>query len=349
MTKTALLFFSTLFFFSVCNAQIKGVTETGDEVILYENGTWKYTKDFNNADSIKTNPVSFTKSPNSTFLLKSQRGNLGFWIDPKKWNFKKALPDTDSEYNIELKGQSLQATIITETAEIPLESYVFLALENGKAAAPDIHITNKEYRTVNGLKVLHLRFEGSQAGIKFAYFGYYFSAPNITVQMVAFTYQNAMAKYAKDIEELLNGLVEVTTNKPAVTGSKVDEKTADITPQPQGSFSSNNNCKPLFTGKWKYNAINPDDLKSGDVVVDRTLQLTTEYTENKKYSFVYATKWLNDCSYELTFKKTTKPNFKLIKVGEVIPVEITYIDDEVMRYRSSFRGINTEGEMYRAD
>ena len=348
MTKSILFFFATVCFFSVSNAQIKGVTETGDEVVLYENGTWKYIKEFKNVDSIKTNPVSFAKSPNSTFLLKSQRGNLGFWIDPKKWNFKKALPDSDSEYSIDLKGQSLQATIITETAEIPLDSYISLALENGKAASPDIHITNKEYRLVNGLKVLCLQFEGSQAGIKFAYTGYYFSAPNITVQIVAFTYQSAMTKYAKDIEELLNGLVEVTRNNPASAGVTSDNKTDNIM-LPQGSFSSHNNCKPLFSGKWKYNAISAEDLQSGDIIVDRTLQLTTEFTENRKYSFQYETKWINDCSYELTLKKTTKPNFKLINVGEVVTVEITYIDKEVMRYKGTFRDKNTEGEMFRAD
>ncbi len=348
MKKRTLLFFVTIFFVLAGNAQIKGVTETGDEVILYQNGTWKYTKDFTNVDSINTNPLPFKKSATSTFLLKSEKGNLGFYIDPKKWNFKKALPNTDAEFDIDLKGQSIQAKIITESAEIPLESYVLLTMENGKAAAPDIHITKKEYRTVNGLNILYLQFEGSQAGIKFTYSGYYFTGNNITVQFVAFTYQNAMAKYAKDIEELLNGLVEVTADKPAGSGVKGDEKTADNT-LPQGSFSSTNNCKPLFVGKWKYNTINPENLKSDDVIVDRTLHLTTELSENKKYSFQYGTKWINDCSYELIFKKTTKPNYKLIKPGEIIAVEITYIDKQAMRYRGTFRGITTEGEMFRAD
>ena len=63
-----------LFFNSFCFSQIKAVTETGDEVILFEDGTWKY------ADTTKTekedisiNPKKFTKNSTATFLLKVQK------------------------------------------------------------------------------------------------------------------------------------------------------------------------------------------------------------------------------------------------------------------------------------
>ncbi len=35
----------TLLVVMVSNAQFKGVTETGDEIILYKNGTWEYSID----------------------------------------------------------------------------------------------------------------------------------------------------------------------------------------------------------------------------------------------------------------------------------------------------------------
>ena len=85
MTKYKILFFVFLLITSICNGQKKAVTESGDEVILYENGTWKYTKDFDPHDSTitKTNSLEFTKSRNASFLLKATNGNVGFWIDPK--------------------------------------------------------------------------------------------------------------------------------------------------------------------------------------------------------------------------------------------------------------------------
>ena len=346
MVKLILLSIVSFFLTARSIAQIKGVTETGDEVFLYSDGTWKYSKDFNNADSIKTNPVNFKKNKNSSFLLKSQKGKLGFWLDPKKWTFKKALSNAAAEFEIELKGQSLQATIITEASEIPLEAYVSLALQNGKAAAPDLHITKKEYRKVNDLKVLYLQMDGTQSGIKFTFSGYYFSDTNITVQFVTYTYRNMMPTYSKEIEELLNGLVELELTLPSTRPMSSEEQIGINDPLPQGALSPNNNCKPYFPGSWKYNAIDAGDLKNKTILVERTLNKTTEFTD-KKYSFEYDTKWINNCNYDLTFRKTTKPNYKLIKTGEVINVEITYIDKNVMNYRATFHGKITDGEMVR--
>jgi hypothetical protein len=347
MTKTIWLSFVVLFFVSVSDAQIKAVTETGDEVILYQNGSWKYAKDFADADSIKINNAPFKKSNNATFLLKSEKGMLGYWIDPKKWNFKKAQANPDAEYELDRKGESLQGVIITEASEIPIESYVAIALENGKAAAPDLHITNKEYRTVNDLKVLFLQMEGTQTGIKFCYNAYYFSDSAITVQFVTYTYKNMMTKYSKDIEELLNGLVKIKSTESLPAREKQAEPVDKANAPAQGSLSANNNCKPLFTGNWKYNILDAADLKRKLVTVERTFNTTTEFIDN--YYFTYDNKWINNCLYEITFKKTNKPNYKLINTGEVITVEITFIDKKVMKYRTTFRGEIREGEMMRKD
>lgn len=44
------------------SSQTKAVTETGDEVILYSNHTWKYSNEFKNEQSfIKSNGAVFAK------------------------------------------------------------------------------------------------------------------------------------------------------------------------------------------------------------------------------------------------------------------------------------------------
>jgi hypothetical protein len=99
--------------------------------------------------------------------------------------------------------------IITEKVEIPLETLKLIALENGKAAASDLKIVKEEYRTVNGLKVLLLQLNGTMQGIKFSYYGYYFSSPNGTVQFITYTSQKLLDSYEPESEKLLNGFVEI--------------------------------------------------------------------------------------------------------------------------------------------
>ena len=70
-------------------------------------------------------------------------------------------------------------------------------------------ITKEEYRIVNGAKVLLLQMNGTMQGIKFSYYGYYFSNSNGTVQFVTYTSTNLITSYLPKIELLLNGIVEL--------------------------------------------------------------------------------------------------------------------------------------------
>tara|TARA_Y100000385_G_scaffold289637_1_gene359747 strand:- start:3641 stop:4273 length:633 start_codon:yes stop_codon:yes gene_type:complete len=208
--KRTLLLLISLFFVNLIQAQQRAVTETGEEVILFEDGTWKYQ----NEDQIyeketPTNPNKFKKDKASTFLLKSSKLNIGVYLNPKTWSFKKATDNPEAEFELQLKGGDLYGMIITEKVEIPLETLKSIALENGKAAAPDLKIVKEEYRTVNGLKVLLLQLNGTMQGIKFSYYGYYFSSPNESVQFITYTSQNLLDSYKPEIEKLLNGFVEI--------------------------------------------------------------------------------------------------------------------------------------------
>ena len=344
MKKIKILVFTLMILSQICIAQKKAITETGDEVILYENGTWKYTKEFNQDDSnfIKTNPQIFSKSKNASFLLKAKHGNIGFWIDPKKWTFGKGVSNPDADFELGYKGQSLVGVIISESAEIPIESYVEIALLNGRIASPDLKLINKEYRIVNGIKVLQLKMEGTQVGVKFNYWAYYFTNETATVQFLVASYTNEMVKYAKEVEELLNGIVEI--NPDADAGLKNGEdiiKSNDTLAQ--GSSSPFNKCTRFFTGKWKY------VVNNQTVEVERTMEKTIEYMENRKYKYEYVNKWIDSCNYELIFVKTNKPDFKLEKPGESMLVEILQIDKKIMKYSVSFRGIETAAEMKKTE
>ncbi|MCC7520261.1 MAG: hypothetical protein IT220_01380, partial [Flavobacteriaceae bacterium] len=106
-------------------------------------------------------------------------------------------------------GEDLYGMIISEKVEIPLETLRSIAIENGKSVAPDLKIMKEEYRTVNGLKLLLLQMNGTMQGIKFSYYGYYYSNTNGTVQFITYTSQNLLNSYIPEIEKLLNGIVEI--------------------------------------------------------------------------------------------------------------------------------------------
>jgi len=202
----SLIFISTI---TLLSAQEKAVTETGEEVVLYADGTWSYLDSDFEKKEIPVNKKDFKKSRNASFLLKSSRVNLGFWLDPKKWSFKKAANNGDAEYELQLRDGDLYGMIITEMVEVPLEALKDIAIENGRAVAPDLKIVKEEYRTVNGTKVLLIQMDGTTQGIKFSYYGYYFSNSNGTIQFVTYTSQNLLDNYVNDCEELLNGLVVI--------------------------------------------------------------------------------------------------------------------------------------------
>jgi hypothetical protein len=187
-------------------ANMKAVTDKGDVVILQDDGTWIFEKPKDVEKSeIKTNKKKFKKDGNASFNLKSTKNNSEFWIDPKKWSFKKGEDGAAAEYTLQLTGEDLYAMVITEQIELPIENFGNIALLNARKAAPDTRILLQEYRQVNGSKILYVQMEGTLQGIIFVYFGYYTSNKNGSTQYVAYTAKNLVPKYESEIFTLLNG------------------------------------------------------------------------------------------------------------------------------------------------
>jgi len=206
MTKfliPALLLFTSIH----AAAQKKAVTDNGDQVVLYADGTWKaIDTDSSLEPQISVNAKPFIKSDKSKFLVKSSRANVGVWIDAKKWTFKKGGVNDEVEYHFAAKGNEVFGMMLVERIEIPIETLAQAAFQNAQEESADIYIVKQEYRMVNGKKMLLMQMNGTVKGIKFSYYGYYYSNPGGTVQMVAYTSQNLFQDQLANAEELLNGL-----------------------------------------------------------------------------------------------------------------------------------------------
>ena len=208
--KKLMMFFLSLAILPLITAQERAVTEKGDEVILNPDGTWEYVdKEILEASAIPINPNRFFKDDKATFLLKSKKFNIGFWLDPKKWSFSKAVDNPDAEYELVLKDEDAYAMIITERISMPITTLRSIAIENAMEAFSNLKIVEEEYRTVNGLEVLFLHMNLSVEGMKMSFYGYYYSNDSGTVQFVTFTSQNMIITYKSFLESLLNGMVEL--------------------------------------------------------------------------------------------------------------------------------------------
>lgn len=198
-----------LLFSILSNAQIMALTESGDEVILYKNNTWKYSNDsVNLAIKILKNEKLFVKNEKSTFLIKSSKTNVGIWISPLEWNFSKSKPESDSEFNFNNKSLDIYGMLIVEKAEIPVESLVEIAYQNALEVAPDTEIIEKEYRNVNGINVIMMKMKGTMNGVNFVYFGYYYTSVEGAFQFVTYTTLNLFNDYENHMLKLLNGFTE---------------------------------------------------------------------------------------------------------------------------------------------
>lgn len=187
----------------------RAITDTGDEVILNDDGTWHYAaeKKSQDAGSIPRNENKFEKAGDATFLLQSTVNDSAFWLNADKWAFAKAQNNTEAEYEFKLKGRDLYGLAISEEIEIPIASLVNIALSNARNAAPDIRPLKQEYRVVNGNEVIYMEMGGTMQGLKIIYMGYYYSNETGSTQLLTYTAENLADKYRPEAQQFLNGLV----------------------------------------------------------------------------------------------------------------------------------------------
>lgn len=199
----SLLLISTLGY-----ASQSAVTDNGDEVILDDNGTWRFAdKAQALAKKISFNNGRFIKPKKSTFQIKSKINNAAYFINTKDWKFKKEKSGSAKEYMLYFKRGDIYAMAINEEIEMSLDVLGDAAFTNAKNAASDMRILKREYRKVNGKKVLYMEMAGTISGIKFTYLGYYYTNSKGSSQFLAYTSSGLVNKYRKDIQDLLNGFV----------------------------------------------------------------------------------------------------------------------------------------------
>lgn len=186
---------------AICQETMRATTDTGKEVVLYADGTWKY------ATAVPPKPAGpgLRKPASATKLFKSDRGAFGLWYDVAKWQLN-TKSDEPGRTEFNLRRGDGYGVVIVEELEIPLPSLKKIALDNVKDSDPNAKIVFEETRVVNGKDVLCMKIEGTMEQIPFKFYGYYYSGKQGTIQLLAFTGQVLFEKYERDFLDFLNGL-----------------------------------------------------------------------------------------------------------------------------------------------
>ena len=189
---------------ATCQEPVHAKTDSGKEVILNADGTWKYATEA----PPKPNPsAGFNKSAGANKVFKSDRGEFSIWYDETKWQLRPKSADSEpGRTSFNLRRGDGYGILITEEIGMPISSLKKVALDNAKEIAPDARVVFEETRTVNGKEIVCMKIDLTVEQIPFRYFGYYYSGKQGTVQFLTYTAQNLFEKYEQDFVGLLNGL-----------------------------------------------------------------------------------------------------------------------------------------------
>lgn len=195
-------------------SQIKGVTDDGKDVVLFDNGTWKFVNesDKETLETITTNPKMFSKKDSATSLIRSKIFDVGVFYNVEKWKISRRNPNRITEYiltDTKFPDEGF-ALIMTEKVKIPtLKNLKEIIISGIQRNVDFFRLKKSEYRTVNGLKVLCLHYIANTKGIDFEYLGYYQIVEDGYCGIATFALMKDFDRFQPQFEEFLNGFSAV--------------------------------------------------------------------------------------------------------------------------------------------
>ena len=178
----------------------RATTEDGRKVLLYPDGRWKYAPPAAKGRAEK----SYIRGVAATEGIDLLRGGMTLFVDPAKW--KRTPSEDPTRISFRHSTGEAYGMVVAERLVIPLPRLKEIAISNAREAAPDVRVTLEEPRRVNDVDVLAMQMEGTIQGVPFTYYGYYFSGPHGSVQLLTYTGSNLFAEYKPEFEDFLNGL-----------------------------------------------------------------------------------------------------------------------------------------------
>lgn len=124
-------------------------------------------------------------------------------FDKSKW---KVLPSSQvGRYMLTHSSGDAYAQVIWEGLVFPLDTIADVGLGYLKREDPNPTVTFKRKLTINGNEMSQMNVDATVRGLMLSYRNYYYSGKAGTIQIMTWTKQDDMAKYEKELTNLLNG------------------------------------------------------------------------------------------------------------------------------------------------
>jgi hypothetical protein len=201
-------------------AQIWAVTEKGDTIYVYNDGTWSFDKEerlmgdmsmnyLNESISLDTITTAETVSEKAKKKVSSTYGFFDIMYNDNEWKRVPAAQINDeAEFAFEAKNSDIYVAVISEEVEIGTENVYKIAINNIRENLQvEPTIIKSELRNVNGYNVIRGVMSLNLNGLNLIFDSYYYSDERGTVQFTTWTATNLHGKYESRILEMLNGLL----------------------------------------------------------------------------------------------------------------------------------------------
>lgn len=198
-------------------SQTTAVTEYGDTIYIYDDGTWAYElKEYEDEGIARflleevhfdTSKVEFSTPKGVDKTLTSNLEFFNFRYKNKLW---KRIPgqkvNPEAEIVLEHRQKEIYLAIISEDIEIGMSNIYNIAMQNAEdGLGKKPNVLKKEIRKVNGIDMIHAIYEVSINELKITFMSNYYSSENGTVQVTTWTISDYFERYKDDMEDLING------------------------------------------------------------------------------------------------------------------------------------------------
>ena len=188
-------------------AQIKAITDTGDEIILLDDKTWRYKIEKNKLD-LNTNKKT-SETNNSNQLIKSNIGDFGVSINPNTIKTNSYSFNKDAEFTFASKNGKFWALFMTEKISFPLKFLKDLKIKSMKDKIESFEILKEDERIVNGMKIMHVQLKGTSKNFNFVYCIYFASSESSTSQLFSYCLESDFENNRENMYKFLDGFTQV--------------------------------------------------------------------------------------------------------------------------------------------
>ena len=220
MHSYKIVFCGVLFLFTAtAQSQIMAISEKGDTVYLFNDGTWSFSPDFGKEVfeelsfldmelDIQDNPEVFMV-PDKSDKEVNFNDKIVIHYNSSDWDrTPPGLYNAEAEFAWTSKNEDFYCITIIEEVGLGLENIVKIAIDNLNASSSDeVEIIKLQRRTVNNKELILGVFKLDIKGMDITYCGYYYSDGEFTIQHLTYTHSSIFDQKLPEMMDLLNGLV----------------------------------------------------------------------------------------------------------------------------------------------